>query len=212
LTGKDSGDPFGLAPDPLPLIQTTTSLTPSSKSAADETTISLTAMVVSTTTKTTPTGSAEFFNGASALGKVKINATGQAVFEAKALALGTNALTAKYLGDPTHAPSTSAVEVVTITADLTETTLAASPTSGPVGTPITLTATVKLKSGTIHPAGKVTFKAGATVLGTGTVGSNGEAVLKITTLKAGKTSIAADYAGDSTDKASASNVVTVTIS
>jgi hypothetical protein len=100
---------------------------------------------------------------------------------------------------------------LTITADATQTALVASPTSGPTGTPITLTATVTLKSGTIPPSGTVTFKKGAKVLGTGTVGENGEAVLIISTLKAGTNSITADYAGDASDNASKSIAVTVTI-
>jgi hypothetical protein len=115
------------------------------------------------------------------------------------------------LGDATHAESTSAVEKVAITTDATKTALAASPTFGPVGTPITLTATVTLTSGTIPPNGTVTFKEGAKVLGTATVRANGEAILKISTLKAGTNSITADYAGDSSDKASTSSAVTVSI-
>jgi hypothetical protein len=115
------------------------------------------------------------------------------------------------LGDATHAVSTSAVTTVTITADATQTALVASPTSGAPATPITLTATVTLKSGTIPPTGTVTFKEGAKVLGTATVGVNGEAILIISTLKAGTNSVIADYAGDSSDKASKSSAVTVTI-
>jgi hypothetical protein len=211
VTGTNTGNWFAMAPDPIPLVQTATSLTPSKTTAPDGATITLTALVTPTNGTTTPTGKVEFFNGASELGKVTVNGTGQGVFEAKDLPLGANSLTAQYLGDATHAESTSAVETVTITADITKTSLVASPTSGPPGTPITLTATVTLKSGTIPPTGTVTFKEGAKVLGTATVGANGEAILMISTLKAGTNSITADYAGDSSDKASKSSAVKVTI-
>jgi predicted secreted protein len=70
---------------------------------------------------------------------------------------------------------------------------------------------VTLKSGTIPPTGTVTFKKGAKVLGTASVGANGVAVVTISTLKAGTNSITADYAGDASDNASKSSAVTVTI-
>jgi hypothetical protein len=211
VTGTNSGNWYAMAPDPIPLVQTATTLTSSKTTAPDGTTITLTALVTPTNGTTTPTGKVEFFNGASELGKVTVNGTGQGVFKAKDLPLGANSLTAQYLGDATHAVSTSAVTTVTITADATQTALVASPTSGAPATPITLTATVTLKSGTIPPTGTVTFKEGAKVLGTATVGVNGEAILIISTLKAGTNSVIADYAGDSSDKASKSSAVTVTI-
>ena len=212
VTGTGASFWYAMAPDPIPLIQTATKLTASKTTAPDETTITLTALVTPNNYgTTTPTGSVEFFNGPSELGKVTANGTGQAVFKAKTLPLGTNSLTAHYLGDATHAVSTSAVTTVTITADTTQTALVASPTSGPPGTQITLTATVTRKSGTIPPTGTVTFKKGATVLGTASVGANGEAILMISTLKAGSNLITAVYAGDSTDKTSKSSAVTVTI-
>jgi hypothetical protein len=211
VTGKNSGAWFAMAPDPIPLVQTATRLTASKTTAPDGATITLTALVTPINGTTTPTGKVEFFDGAKDLGEVTVNGTGQGVFYAKDLPLGANSITARYLADATHAESTSAVEKVAITTDATKTALAASPTSGPVGTPITLTATVTLTSGTIPPNGTVTFKDGAKVLGTATVRANGEAILKISTLKAGTNSITAGYAGDSSDKASTSSAVTVTI-
>jgi hypothetical protein len=53
---------------------------------------------------------------------------------------------AHYLGDSTHAVSTSPAVTVTVTADVTATALVASPTSGPVGTAILMIST--LTSGT----------------------------------------------------------------
>ena len=79
----------------------------------------------------------------------------------------------------------------------TTVTLKTSVTSAAVGQQITFTATVAAASpGTGIPGGTVTFKDGATVLGTGTL-SNGVATFKTTTLAVGTHSITAVYAGNS---------------
>ena len=91
------------------------------------------------------------------------------------------------------------------------TTLQASPTSGNTGQNVTLTAIVTSQSGTITPAGTVTFYNGSTALGTATLNSSGVATFSTTTLPAGSDSITAVYGGDSNDAGSTSAPVTVTI-
>jgi hypothetical protein len=77
------------------------------------------------------------------------------------------------------------VTTVTLSSDVNPTT---------IGQQVTLTATVS-SVGSIAPTGKVTFKIGATAIGSRTL-SNGVAILTTTTLPIGTLSITATYNGD----------------
>jgi hypothetical protein len=77
------------------------------------------------------------------------------------------------------------------------------------GQSVTFTATVSTSAGV--PTGNVTFKDGATVLGTGTL-SSGTAALSTAALAIGTHSITATYSGDSNFAASISPVLVQTIS
>jgi YD repeat-containing protein len=91
-----------------------------------------------------------------------------------------------YLGD---------IPVAIIDPSIAGSTTATTPTqpsySGQAGTPVTLTANVAGNS----PAGTVTFREGAIVLGTATV-SNGSASLTLATLALGQHTVTATYSGD----------------
>jgi DNA-binding beta-propeller fold protein YncE len=93
----------------------------------------------------------------------------------------------------------------------TTTKLAASSGSVAVGTSVTLTATVTPASGTPTPTGTVTFKDGATTLGTGTLNGSGVATYTASALALGSHTITASYAGDARNIASTSSSVTVVI-
>ncbi len=68
--------------------------------------------------------------------------------------------------------------------------------TGPYGDAVTFTATVTVSGG---PAtGTVTFKDGATVLGTGTLDGAGQATFATSTLAVASHSITATYGGDAT--------------
>ena len=54
------------------------------------------------------TGSVTFSNGTATLGTAALNGSAQAVLTTTALAVGWNAITARYAGDATHAPSVTA--------------------------------------------------------------------------------------------------------
>ncbi|HWB33655.1 MAG TPA: FG-GAP-like repeat-containing protein [Acidobacteriaceae bacterium] len=97
-----------------------------------------------------------------------------------------------------------------------------SPTSiavtGPTGTVsagsnVTLTATVTPNTGSPAPGGTVTFKNGAVVLGTGTVGAAtaGVATYSTATLPTGSDSITAVYGGDANFSSSASPALSVMV-
>jgi Bacterial Ig-like domain (group 3)/MBG domain (YGX type)/PQQ enzyme repeat len=97
---------------------------------------------------------------------------------------------------------------LTVTAAATATTLSA-PGSAVYGSSVTLTATVASTAGT--PAGTVTFSSGPTLLGTGPLNSSGVATLSTTALAAGSDPVTASYATLGNFAASASPVVTLTI-
>jgi RHS repeat-associated protein len=90
---------------------------------------------------------------------------------------------------------------------VTTTNLTASPSPAYVGQTVTLTATV---TGT-SPTGTVTFKDGATTLGTATL-SSGKATRSLTFSAAGNRELTAVYAGNTGNSASTSNFVILTVS
>jgi hypothetical protein len=77
---------------------------------------------------------------------------------------------------------------------------------------VTFTATVSAKSpGSGTPTGTVTFKDGTTVLGTGTLNSNGQATFTTSSLKLGNHSITAVYGGDTDFRTSTSAALVQTV-
>jgi hypothetical protein len=93
----------------------------------------------------------------------------------------------------------------------TKTTLTASPTAAMSGAAINLTATVAEVGGTRVPTGTVTFKDGATTLGSMTLNGTGVAVYTTRTLTTGSHSMTAVYSGDSANSGSTSTAADVTV-
>lgn len=100
--------------NPNPQQSTTTSLTSSASSAAQNTPVTLTATVAAA--GSTPTGTVTFLDGTTSLGSSQLAADGTATLTTSTLAVGSHSLTAQYAGDGTSAPSTSPVFTQTITA------------------------------------------------------------------------------------------------
>ena len=92
----------------------------------------------------------------------------------------------------------------------TSTAVTASPNPGTAGQPITFTATVTDTSGATIPTGTVDLMNGATTIGMGTLGSNGQATI-MATLPQGSYSITAVYAGNSSFQTSTSPALPVTV-
>jgi len=156
-----------------------------------------------------PSGTVSFHDGATLLGTMALNATGQASLTTSSLALGAHSITAAYGGGASFAASSSAALSLTVTAVTlapTTTTLASSSNPAAAGTMIALTATVAPAgagaAGT--PTGSVTFTdtsaTPSAVLGMAVLGS-GVATLNVTLL-AGTHALTASYGGDSTFAAS----------
>ena len=127
----------------------------------------------------------------------------------KVLAVGSHTMSVKFT--PTNTTDyTTATATVTLTVGQTPTTLvlAASSLSPTLGSSITLTATATSIAGT--PTGAVTFYAGATSLGRGTV-SGGVATLSTSALPVGLQSVTAVYGGSTNYASTTSNAVSVNV-
>lgn len=121
-------------------------------------------------------------------------ATGSASLTVSTLPAGSDSIVAAYPGDVDFAASSTVVkQVVNKFATATVDTSSLNPST--VGQAVTFTATVTSTGGAIPDGDAVTFKYGATVLGTTTTAS-GSASVTVSTLPAGSDSIVAAYAGD----------------
>lgn len=135
------------------------------------------------------TGSITFMDGAATLGSVTI-VGGSATFTTSSLGGGSHDITAVYSGDANHSAATSPILTQIVNTTTTTTTLTTSPGPYVVGDPVTFTATVPPGA-----TGTVTFRDGATVLGTASV-VNGTATFTTSALAEGPHSITATYNGD----------------
>ncbi len=158
-----------------------------------------------------PSGTVNFFNGATQIGTGTLSATGVATFTTTSLPVGTDTVTAQYAGDNNFNSSNSnslgeTVAKATGYGDVLSTSNAA-PT---FGGSVTLTDTIAAVNGT-YATGSVTFLNGTTSLGTGTISATGVATLTTSALPSGPNSVTASYAGDTTFAAATSNAVTETV-
>ncbi|MFF1956029.1 Ig-like domain-containing protein, partial [Streptomyces sp. NPDC058220] len=181
-------------------------------SAPDPSVFGQTKILTATVTATppgagTPTGTVDFFDGATLLGTSTLSG-GVATFSVSTLSVGTHSLTAVYSGDSNFTTSTSPIDTQTVTTAGTSTLLTSAPDPSVFGQAKILTATVSSIAGT--PTGTVSFFDGATLLGTSTL-TGGVATLSVSTLSAGTHSLTAVYSGDSNFAGSTSPVDTQTV-
>jgi hypothetical protein len=156
-------------------------------------------------------GTVAFYDGATLLGSSAISA-GRATLSTTALAAGSHAITARYLGGAAP-PSTSApfVQAVGLSGwknRTTTTALAASSNPSAPGETVVLTATVT-GSSSATPTGRVLFMVNGEVVGaaqgvavTAVSGTTVQATLSVPGLAHGRHSVTATYLGDSTYKGS----------
>jgi parallel beta-helix repeat protein len=158
---------------------------------------------------TTPTGNVTFMAGGMLLATVPVSSTGAASATVSTLIGGTYTITAVYGGSTEYAGSTSNAIIETVLGTDTSTSLSASPNPATPGQSITFTAIVSEAQSAGPLTGTVTFKDGATTLGT--VGTNGVANLSISSLLTGTHIITAAY-GDSPEyNPSASGAISVVV-
>ncbi len=138
----------------------------------------------------------QFFSGATALGSANL-IDGVAVFTTSTLPVGTDPLTATFAGDANYNPSSSS----TVTVTVSNIVLASSSNPSTYSQTVTFVATV-----VAGETGTVTFKDGATVLGTATI-SGTTAIITTSALTSGSHEVTGIYSGDSTHSTAISPVL-----
>ena len=165
-----------------------------------------------------PPGSVRFANGSTEIGTVPLtpvfgsSTTAQASLVTSSLPAGTFALTATYVSDyfSDFSTSTSAPVSLTVSGTAvfdTTTTLSADPSPVVSGQPETLTAHVTQVGGTGILTGLVTFTDNGVFLGEALLDGTGTATLTRSDFPVATHTIAADYSGDSVDRASGTSVM-----
>ncbi len=200
------------------LAATSTQLSSAATQLTAGQTILLTSSVTAANHGTTPTGTVNFYLGATKLGTAALN-NGYASYTLTAtMAPGTYQLTAVYAGNAQDSSSSSAPLSITIAPSVvaTTTSLTASASELAPAQPFTLNAVVAPKSGTTVPQGTVTFYLGQTAIGTATL-SGGKATASVTnSFASGAYQLTAAYSGSSStnpqEGASVSAPVPLTIS
>jgi ELWxxDGT repeat protein len=147
-------------------VTTTTTITPSTTAAVVGDQIALSAHVIPAVGTATPTGSVTFREGATLLGAVVIDHSGQALLLTNSLGTGTHSITATFGGAGIFSGSTSAPVSITVKLGA-RARLTAGADSVTAGQGVTLTANVAAAAGgALQPAGSVTFYDGTRSLGT----------------------------------------------
>ncbi len=169
--------------------------------------ITLTATVAAVSGSGTLAGTVTFLDGSRTLQTVTLSG-GKVIFTTAALGAGSHSLTAVYSGSTTFAGSTSSALTQTVKSATTRVTLSSSANPATFGQLVTLTARVSvLTPSSATPSGTVTFKDGATVLGTATL-TNGSATFRPAALAVGQHNLTAVFADD-TDNDAGSTSATV---
>ena len=166
----------------------------------------LTANITVTAGSGSPTGTVTFKDGVTVIGIDAVSG-GVATLNVSNLTVGSHNLTAVYSGDSNFGTSTSPAITQTVNAAPTATALTSSVNPSTFGQTTVLTATTSVTLGSGTPTGTVTFKDGATVLGTGNL-NNGQATLSVSTLSVGSHSLTVVYGATANFATSTSPVVT----
>jgi hypothetical protein len=149
-------------------------------------------------------------------GATPLQAVATLTLPAGTLPLGTTPITARYSGDAVYGGRTSATLNQAVKGNTSVAVTSSNPTA-PIRTPVTLTATISQIAapvGSAAPTGTVTFRDGATVIGTATVSTVAgvtSASLTTNNLAVGTRSITATYSGDSNNNTSVSPAFLQTI-
>jgi hypothetical protein len=171
---------------------TTTTATSSVNPSSWHQTVTFTAKV--TSHGGIPTGTVNFKSGTTVLGAGTLNGSGIATLATNTMTVGAHSITAVYVASTNFATSTSTVLTQTVKTASTKTALVSSKNPSTHGTAVTFTATVTPAFGGTA-TGKVNFKSGTSIIGSGTVSGN-KATFTTSTLSVGTHSMTAVYQGD----------------
>ena len=212
----DYGGDGNFLPCIAPAIVVTVNKSPTTSAVASSSNPSAIGVPVTYTATVTgpggvPTGNVTFNDGATVIGTGTLNGSGQAALVTGALGAGSHSITVTYIGDTNFIGSTSPALAQTINQGASTTMLATSANPSASGSPATFTATVA-GAGAV-PSGTVTFKDGATTIGTGTLSGGAQATFVTSGLALGTHSITAVYGGDTNFAGSSSSALAqVTVS
>lgn len=158
----------------------------------------------------TPSGTVEYWVGADKLGESVLDGSGATSFDAGPFdTVGSVTIEVRYLGDPSHDPSSTSVEV-TVVAGQATITASAAPSSVEVLTG-TSTVSVLVESDGPDPTGSVEFSIDGDVIATSTLAGDGTAEAVLGPFpEAGEVTIDVTYLGDATT-GGASTAVQVTV-
>jgi hypothetical protein len=210
ITAIYSGDGNNQGSTSTPLTETVTAVVTTTSTSLSASTTSLTAgqslTLTATITGSSPTGTVQFKDGATALGSPVALSGNQASLSTNVLSVGNHSITAVYSGDAANSSSTSSGIVINVTTVVSAISLTSSKATTSPGESVTFTATVSGQS----PSGSVQFKDGSTSLGSAPINA-GIATFSTTALSTGSHSITAAYSGDAYNSASISAAITQTV-
>jgi hypothetical protein len=199
------GDPTFASGDAAPLTETvnttyTVGLTVPPTSPTFGQPVTLTAHVTPSAGGSLPPGAmVAFRDGTTTLGTAAVNDQGDATLTVKGLGGGAHNLTAVFTAGTSFVSDAVTLNVQKAT---TAASIRSTDPTAQKGEPVTLTVNVMPPAGGMTaPTGTVTFKDGATVLGSAPV-ANGKAVLRLSNLAVGSHPVTATYQGDANYKGS----------
>ncbi|MCW2799038.1 MAG: hypothetical protein JWQ70_510 [Aeromicrobium sp.] len=197
-------------------VGTVTSVSPSVPSVEINDPVTFTADVTTTQSGVgTPDGSVQFTIDGTNFGAAVSVASGSATSAAfSTSSIGNHTVQAIYSGSAGFSSSTSTDSTFAVTPSRapTTTTASAAPSSSVFGQSVTLSATVTPNGGGATPTGSVTFKRGATVIGSADLDGDGKVTLATDALPVGTIAVVATYSGDDTYRSSASSPQSVVVS
>jgi hypothetical protein len=139
------------------------------------------------------TGTVVFFDGATRLAPGIAVESGLTSFSTPSLAVGSHSITAVYSGDNLHLSGTSSA-IAQVVNEVTATSISSNANPSPVGSILTITATVSISGGGgVTPKGSVIFNDGGKLLGSAILNATGVATYSTSSLLAGLHSITAVY-------------------
>jgi hypothetical protein len=182
-----------------------TSLSGSGSPTSYGTPVTFTASVGTAAGGVTPTGNVAFKDGATTIATIALSG-GSASYTTSTLTAATHSITAVYAGDTNYNTTTSSVVSQVVTKVTNTPALSSSVNPSAAGISVSFTASVALAGSGNFATGNVTFKDGATTLGTVAL-SSGSATYSTSTLSITTHSITAVYAGDTNYNTATSGAV-----
>lgn len=215
ITGATDNSPLTLiiAGNAPPANSTTINVSSSQNPAYFGQSITFTATVSSGAGTGALSGTLAFYDGSTKLAdNIAINSIGNGQFTTSTLAIGTHSITIQYSGDSKHYASTSS-PISQVVNEQTAVVLTSSLSPVPLGSSVTLTATVSIagNGGNVVPDGQVAFLDGSTLLNTVNISQAGVAKLTVSQLSQGAHTLTAVYGGDAAKFVSGSTSPAVTL-